>query len=215
MSNRVTALSEGDTLTQSVSKSEMDTAEGDTLTQSVSKSEMDTTEGDTLTQVNAGRLPMKLASERQIYDALHLIGNGSVSLSARKISKITGLRITKFTSLHKEYLLAKSLGTNVKGIINVVLNAYNTCSLLLEYHFSALVIQELLDRQKFEHARFFLCLDGNFLKFINIHYSKICDLTEDTIRNKLEVISLKYKISFCHNNKTGGNHEENQDRNAR
>lgn len=192
-----------------ITDSEMVQNESDTLTQSVPKNKMDTTEGDTLTPKEAFRAPMKLASEQQIYEAFYLIGRGLVSISARKIAKATGLRITKFTSLQKKYVLAKLLGTNEEENLRIVLNAFSTCSIPLEYHFSSLTIQDLLNMQKLEYIKFFLCLDGNFLKFINISCIELQHLNENAIKNKLEAISRRYRISFCHNTQKGENYGKN------
>lgn len=134
------------------------------------------------------------------YEALYLIG-GETKLPINEIHKQTGLNRRKIAVLQREYLCAKLLGADVKKILTTVLGHCNTSSLSLEYHFTALVIQELLDSQKFEFARFFLCLGGDFLKFININYSDITELTEDVLRSKMEVISRKHKRLFNNNNK--------------
>ncbi len=154
--------------------------------------------------VRATRASANATLEGQIYDALFLIGSESSSLSANQIAEITGINRDKAATLLKEYVCAKLLGVNVKEVLKTVLDSYASCGVPLEYHFAVLVIQHLLDSEKVDHARFFLCVGGKFLHFINIYFHEIAEVTESKLRNKIELISQKYKQSFTYNTDNKG-----------
>jgi hypothetical protein len=133
--------------------------------------------------------------ERKRYQALVLLA-GDKKLSAKKISKITGLHKECVYGIRRKYLLAKLLGINVKIVADKVLLSHISSSLSIETYFCFCVVQYLIEARKVEEAKIFLLVTAELCQLMNIQADEIETLDDQSIMNGIETINKQMKSHF-------------------